>query len=145
MVAEGAANAADPWWIIGSAAVALHGGPVPRIKDVDLVMSAADAERFLRRAGVEPRRGTGDGRFRSLVFGTWSSSGGRAAPPIAVEAFGGFELRAAGAWREVTLETREEMRVGAARVFVPSREELVSLLRSFGRAKDLDRARLLGS
>ena len=137
MVAAAAHSAADPWWIIGSAAVVLHGGVVGRVKDVDLMMSARDAEGLLRRAGVEPRRGTGDERFRSMVFGTWSK------PPIPVEAFGGFELCAGGVWRAVALDTREAVTVGGAQVFVPSREELVRLLQSFGRAKDLERARLL--
>jgi hypothetical protein len=43
----------------------------------------------------------------------------------------------------VTLQTREPVSVGGARLYVPARDELVRLLRSFGRAKDLERARLL--
>ena len=138
MVAEAAADARDAWWIIGSAAVVLHGADVRGVRDVDLLMSAPDAEAFLRRVGVEPRRGTGDERFRSHVFGTWTE------PLLVVEAFGGFELAIGGAWREVALSSRETVTVGDACVFVPSAEELVRLLRSFGRAKDLERARVSG-
>ena len=105
--------------------------------NVDLLMSASDAEAFLKRVGVERRRVTGDERFRSQVFGTWIS------PPLPIEAFGGFELAVGGAWREIALSTREAVTVGGACVFVPSAEELVRLMRSFGRPKDLERARLL--
>jgi hypothetical protein len=139
MVATAAARAQDPWWIIGSAAVALHGGAVGVLRDVDVMMSGRDAEDLLLAAGKEPRKGTSDGRFRSEVFGTWTN------PPIPVEVFGGFQLRVDGAWREVSLATREAANAGGATVFVPSRLELVRLLTDFGRPKDLERVRLLGS
>jgi hypothetical protein len=144
MVAAAAEDAAQPWWIIGSTAMALHGIPsawlgtgAAHAKDVDLMMSAADAERLLRRVGGELRDAGGSDRFRSAVFGLWR------APPIPVEVFGGFSLAERGGWREVTLATRQAVTVAGARVFVPSREELVRLLRAFGRPKDLERARVL--
>lgn len=137
MVANAAADARDPWWIIGSAAVVLHGGDLPHVRDVDLLMSARDAEAFLRRARVEGRRGTGDDRFRSQVFGTWTR------PPLPVEAFGGFEVAVGGEWRQVALSSRKAVTVGGARIYLPSAEELVRLLRSFGRPKDLERAKIL--
>jgi len=139
MLAGAAQGAEDPWWVIGSAAVVLHGRDVPDVKDVDLMMSARDAEAFLcrvggERGGVEPSE-----RFRSPVFGVWKQ------PPIPVEAFGGFTLATDGAWREVSFSTRERVTVGGAQLYVPSAEELIRLLHSFGRAKDLERASLLGA
>jgi hypothetical protein len=111
----------------------------PNIKDVDLMMSAADAEHFLRRVGGRIRSADANDRFRSMVFGVWTGT------PIPVEVFGGFSVAADGAWREVSLATREPISVGGARAFVPAKEELVRLLQSFGRPKDIDRARLLRS
>ena len=137
MVAEVAGEASDDWWIIGSAAVMLHGGEVPHVKDVDLLMSGRDADAFLRRVGVEPQRGEGNDLFRSEVFGTWTGS------PVAVEAFGRFKVCNDGMWREVRLSTREPVMIGGERIYVPSKEELVQMLRQFGRAKDLQRARAL--
>jgi hypothetical protein len=134
-----AADAADPWWIIGSAAVMLHGGDVGRVKDIDLMMSSRDAESLLRRAGVEPKRGKASDRFRSAVFGTWSQL------PVPVEVFGGFELATDGGWRPVVLTSRQAISVGHSSVFVPSADELARLLRKFGRPKDFERARLLQS
>ena len=55
MLAGAVADAADDWWIIGSSAVALHGANVQRVRDVDLLMSANDAERLLRRVGSRTR------------------------------------------------------------------------------------------
>jgi hypothetical protein len=137
MVAEAAQGAADRWWIIGSAAVALHGGDVPKVKDVDLMMSTRDAEAFLSRVGGERRRADASAQFRSQVFGVWKE------PPIPVEVFGGFGVAADAGWREVSLSTREPVSVAGTQVYVPSAEELVRLLHSFGRPKDLERARLL--
>jgi len=71
------------------------------------------------------------------VFGLWRE------PPIPVEVMGGFSVANDGGWREVALATREPVTVAGARVYVPAAEELVRLLHAFGRAKDLDRARLL--
>ena len=137
LVAEAAADAADDWWIIGSAAVVLHGRRIAQVKDVDLLMSAADAAALLKRTGGSVRAGQADERFRSQVFGVWT------APPIPVEVMGGFSLASDGSWREVALSTREPVRVAGACVYVPSAEELVRLLHSFGRAKDLERAALM--
>lgn len=137
MISEAASGARNPWWIIGSAAVVLHGRSIAHVKDVDLMMSAADAEAFLKRVGEAPRNGKPNDRFRSLVFGVWS------VPPIPVEVMGGFSVATPDGWRDVSLATRETVTVGGRPVYVPSAEELVRLLRSFGRPKDLDRANLL--
>ena len=137
MVAEAASGASSPWWIIGSAAVVLHGCSVPHVRDVDLLMSAAEAEQLLRRVGGRLRPTDTDPRFRSRVFGNWN------APPVPVEVFGGFALPTPQGWRDVALSTREAVAIAGHKLFVPSTEELVQLLRSFGRAKDLERARIL--
>jgi hypothetical protein len=137
MLSEAADGARDPWWIIGSAAVVLHGRRIDYVKDVDLMMSAADAEAFLKRVAEGPGNGKPNDRFASLVFGAWS------VPPIPVEVMGGLSVATPDGWREVSLVTREAVTVQGSTVFVPSVEELVRLLRSFGREKDLIRADLL--
>lgn len=137
MVAHAANGAADDWWIIGSAAVALLGGRVGAVKDVDLMMTARDAEAFLRGVQAPPCGSYPSEMFRSRVFGVWSE------PPIPVEVFGGFALRTDGDWRDVALSTRHPVTVSDAEVYVPAVEELARLLHSFGRPKDLERARLL--
>lgn len=137
MVAQAASEAAHDWWIIGSAAARLHGCDVPHLKDVDLLMSAADASTFLENAGTTPHAGTPNSRFRSEVFGTWAE------PPVPVEVMGGFKLATPSGWRDVTFSTREAITVGGQRVFVPALHEFIDLLNAFGRTKDQERARLL--
>ena len=137
MVSEAASGASDPWWIIGSAAVVLHGRSIDHVKDVDLVMSAADGEAFLKRVGERPQSGKPNDRFRSLVFGIWTK------PPTPVEVMAGFSVATPDGWRDVALSTHEEVVIQGRPVYIPSAEELVRLLRSFGRAKDHSRADLL--
>jgi len=139
MIAQAAAAADDEWWIIGSAAVALHRHALRRIKDVDLLMTARDAEALLGRVGLRPERPQPSARFRSAVFGTWQ------APSVPVEVMGGLELATADGWRAVAPATRQAVTIAEGRVYVPGASELESLLREFGRPKDLDRIRLLRS
>lgn len=132
-----AAEASDDWWIIGSAAIALHGFPVTPVRDVDLLMSARDAEIFMKRVGGGGRTGPPSAKFRSAVFGTWR------APPLPVEVMGGFALAAANGWQPVVPRSREAKRVGDQELFVPSVPDLKAMLMAFGRPKDLERALLV--
>jgi len=138
MLAEAAAKARDPWWIIGSAAAALHGAAVGDVKDIDLLMTADDAERCLQGVGLPAEAGTPDERFWSEIYVTWRE------PPVPVDVMGGFRVAQEGEWRAVLPLTRETILVDGAGLFTPSKAELIDLLRLFGRGKDLERARLLG-
>jgi hypothetical protein len=135
-VADAAADASEPWWIIGSAAVALHGA-FTEVRDVDLVMGLDDARNVLRRLGVPSMPDTEHPKFRSEVFGTWRK------PPLPVEIFAGFRLADTEGWRPVVMQTRAAIRVARRTLYVPSIDELHDLLLTFGRPKDLERARLL--
>jgi hypothetical protein len=137
MVAELCAPAADPWWVISSAAVALHGAPVENVRDVDVLMSARDAQRTLVQVGVEPHAGHATAQFRSAVFGTWHG------PPLPVEIFGDFDFAGPDGWSRVAPASREPVAIGGHILFVPSAAELRRMLIAFGRPKDLARARLL--
>lgn len=130
------ATARDPWWVIGSAAVALHGADPGRVADVDILTSADDAERLLRTAGATRDRSAPRTHFRS-VYGRLASSG------LAIEIMGGLEVLAGDAWVAVRPRTRVAVAVGSSVVFIPDRQELVAILQRFGRPKDLARAALL--
>ncbi|MBV8686759.1 MAG: hypothetical protein JOZ90_07530 [Alphaproteobacteria bacterium] len=131
--ADAAADAARPWWVIGSAAVALHGA-VTHVADVDLLMDADDAARLLRGRGIAPAPGPGGDRFRSKIFARWSGAG------LPIEVMADLDVAVAGEWRRVRLEGRRPVEVGGRTLFVPPLGELVALLRLFGRDKDLARA-----
>jgi hypothetical protein len=132
-VTEAMANAVDDWWLIGSAAVALHGADPGGIADIDVLLSEADARRILPLLGLPLIEGRPDNRFASQVFARWPR------PPLAVEFMAGLSQRIEGEWRPVVPRSRVEVAGATWRVFVPDRDELGAILRSFGRPKDLRR------
>ncbi len=139
MMAEATREARDPWWVIASAAVALHGvGPV-EVGDVDLVMSVGDARRVMEALGIAPIEDGASPLFRSTLFGRWET------PPLVVEIMAGFHVATAAGWTEVLPRTRVPIFVEGCAVYVPERAELAGMLRLFGRPKDLERVRLLTS
>ena len=137
MTADAMRDAQDPWWVISSAAVALHGVTPIEVGDVDLLVSVGDARRVMDRLRVVPIEDGASALFRSTLFGRWES------PPLVVEIMAGFHVATDSGWTEVLPRTRVPMFVDERVVYVPDREELVEMLRLFGRPKDLERARLL--
>jgi hypothetical protein len=127
-------DARDPWWVIASAAVALHGADPGHVADVDVLLSTADATRLLPALGLQVRRGAAHPDFRSSVFATWTDG------PLPVEFMARFAYRAGTDWLPVQPKTREPVQVDRATLFVPSRAELRQLLHAFGRPKDIERA-----
>ena len=129
-VAEVSSVFEDEWWIIGSAAAALSGADVSLVRDVDLLLSENDAQRLLglwaqgKQSGAAP-----DTQFRSAVFARFEAT------PLAIEAFGGFQMKVRGTWRAVAPLTRE----ARGGVFTPSVAEQIALLLAMGRAKDGER------
>ena len=137
MVAHAMHDARDPWWVISSAAVALHGVAAVTVADVDVVTSVEDARRMMARLGVGPAKESASPIFRSTVFGRWT------APPLMVEIMAGFHVATAAGWTEVLPRTRVPIGVEEATIYVPRRDELAEMLRLFGRPKDDERIRLL--
>ncbi len=131
VIADASGDFEDEWWIIGSAAAAVSGADVSIVRDVDLLLSENDAQRLLglwtqgQRSGANP-----DPQFRSAVFARFEET------PLAIEAFGGFEMKVRGSWRAVAPLTRE----ARGRVFTPSVAEQIALLEAMGREKDGARA-----
>ncbi|WP_380778906.1 hypothetical protein [Sphingomonas sp. R86520] len=137
MVATTMRDARNPWWVIASAAVALHGVTSIAVGDVDVVTSVGGARRLMARLGVVPIEDDASSLFRSTVFGRWET------PPLVVEIMAGFHVATAAGWTEVLPRTRVPIFVEGCAIYVPERAELAGMLRLFGRPKDLERARLL--
>ncbi|MEG3082598.1 hypothetical protein U1707_03005 [Sphingomonas sp. PB2P12] len=137
MVAEAMRHARDPWWVISSAALALHGvGPI-EVGDVDVVSSVGDAWRLMDALGIAPVEDGASSLFRSTLFGRWET------PPLVVEIMAGFHVATGAGWTEVLPRTRVPVLIEGCAVYVPDRAELAAMLRLFGRPKDLERVRLL--
>lgn len=132
-------EAHDPWWIIASAAVALHGANPGHVSDVDVLLSVADAQRILPAIGIELRPGSAHAAFRSSIFGTWTKTA------LPVEFMADFCRRSGETWLPVRPETRQSIVVEGVAVFVPDRVELQAMLTAFGRPKDMERARSLAA
>lgn len=130
------ASTLEPWWVIGSAAMALHGLDVP-VANVDLLLSADDAAQVLEDSGCHPSADGGTECFRSDVFGRIDRG------PLPIDVLGGFHVRLDGCWARVQLATRPAISLGGGTVHVPSRPELATLTRSLGRPSDVLRADLL--
>ncbi len=135
MTVDAMRDARDPWWVISSAAAALHGAVPIEVGDVDVLMSVADAQRVMDQLGVVPD-GAG-AMFRSTLFGRWEL------PPLVVEIMAGFHVATSAGWTKVLPRTRVPIFVNKRVVYVPDRAELAEMLKLFGRPKDLERARLL--
>lgn len=138
-VARAMAPARHDWWIITSAACALHGVDPGVIRDVDVLLDRRDVPQVLGALGVPFAPGEADGRFRSEIFAVWP------APALAVEFFAGFHLFEAGEWREIRPVTRIAVDLVGTTLFVPEQHELREILLRFGRPKDLARAALLSA
>ena len=130
-------SAQHPWWILGSAAVVLHGADPKEVWDVDVLLDQRDCAAVLGKLGLVPKPGQADARFRSAVFNRWNGAN------LPVELFAGFCLCEDGVWSEFVPQTRIAASLGEAQMFVPERAELVELLRRFGRAKDQLRIKAL--
>ena len=130
-------EAQDNWWIISSAAVALHSRLPIDVGDIDVLLSPADARRLFPRLGIAPLPEPGNALFRSEIFGRWD------APPLTVEFMAGFEYCRDGKWTQVAPPSRERIELDDVVLFLPGRQDLRRLLLAFGRTKDLERAALL--
>ena len=137
MTADALDGARDPWWIISSAAVALHGVTPIAVGDVDVLTSVGDARRVMLALGIVPVSDGASPLFRSTLFGRWQ------APPLVVEIMAGFHVATGSVWTEVMPLTRVPLLVDRRVVYVPDQRELAAILRLFGRPRDMERVRLL--
>lgn len=133
------AAAQHRWWILGSAAVALHGAELHEIRDVDVLLDPRDCPAVFARLGIAVQAGQGDGQFRSEVFQRWDQGS------LPVELFAGFKLCERGVWHDLLPQSRMPLQAGAVTAYVPARGELIAMLQRFGRPKDLLRIAALNS
>ena len=129
--------AKDPWWIIGSAALALHLKQDIAVNDIDVLLSVDDA-RIVRAALAIPSAAISPHPlFHSEEYFTWDRTS------VPVEFMAGFSVCVAGEWQVVSCQTRLAVDVGGQAIYVPDLAELASLLALFGRPKDRERLALI--
>ena len=128
----------EPWCLIGSAAALMLGADVS-VADIDVLVSRTDADALMTRWA--DRRDTGyapaDGdRFRSH-FARFRF------PGLPVEVMGDLELDAGEGWQPVSPGRLVLVGLQGLAVPVPSLDEQIRILESFGRDKDRARAAAL--
>lgn len=138
-VVEALQDAHDDWWLIGGAAFLAHGVETPILKDVDVLLSYADAKRIARRYGLQAISAEGTELFRSRALFQWMT------PPIPVEFMAELEVKTEGRWHPVLPKTREKKMLSGVPLFVPAADELMRIGKLFGRPKDLARVKQLKS
>ncbi len=129
-IAPALAKAQHPWWILGSAAVVLHGADPDEIWDVDVLLDRRDVAAVFARVGLPVKAGKPDERFRSDIFHRWNGAS------LPVELFAGFSLLEQGEWQVIVPQTRIAAPCGETTVYIPDRAELLAILERFGRPKD---------
>ncbi|MEL1264185.1 hypothetical protein [Pseudoxanthomonas putridarboris] len=129
----------EPWWIIGSAAMALSGVPGVVPHDIDVLCSVRDADALRATwsrhldAGYTPRD---EARFRSR-FACFIHL------PMPLEAMGGLEVMTGAGWRPVRVAAATHVRIAGTEVPMPTLDEQRRILHLFGRDKDLAKAVML--
>ena len=126
--------ATDPWWIIGSVSMVLHGVDPGPIGDIDILVSQKDGLALGQEWECENCAGSGAGRFRSEVLLKHRVLG------VDVEVMAGLEVRHQSGWHPVLPKTRQKIVRQGVVLFVPEQAEVISIFRLFGRKKDIVRA-----
>lgn len=129
----------DNYWIISSAAVALHIDQDIQTADVDLLVSIRDAKGLMQQLGLYNGADQHDPLFHSEILLRYDEL------PLPVEVMAGFAVKAGNEWRPIWPQTRERISFGDNPFFVPDRSELSAMLALFGRPKDLARLALLSA
>lgn len=127
----------DPWWILGSAAVALSGVDPGGVRDIDVLVSLPDACRLMETKALPNDADGGGALFRSEIFLRPDLG------DVPVEIMANYAIRQGNVWRPVTLQTRETVSVGGATVYLPDLSEQMALFERMGRPKDLCRLDIL--
>jgi hypothetical protein len=136
-IGAAANEAREPWWIIGSAAMALHGAAPGKVRDIDLLMAREDAQRLFGARLASSAPPPPSDRFRSDLFARWDEKG------HAVELMAGFHVRDRGAWRPVVPQAREPIGLHGTTLYTPGITGLIALCDLFGRPKDASRKQAL--
>jgi hypothetical protein len=129
----------NDYFIIGSCALLLSDITIPIITDLDLLMSAADADtlkhKWLHRIwkNFSPEN---QHLFRSNLsrfdFGE-----------LDVEVMGGLEVNKNNQWQRVSVECVMEISIEGRKIKIPTLQEQKRIFMLFGREKDLTKAKMI--
>lgn len=143
-VARVGAPLQDPWWVVGSAAIALVGVNI-EVPHVELLVSERDAHTLLIDWAAPQPADAWQDRLRAI-------RGLHASTPIPIAVIGQPEVMTETGWRPVVPSTRVEVTIAgghdtstpqARALYIPDPDDQLALLLLFRRPQDLVRAELL--
>lgn len=131
------ADCLDPWWVLGSAAIALCGVNPSGVRDIDVLVSSRDSDRLMRLHDLENSADGGNSLFRSDIF-LLPDLG-----KIRVEIMSNYEINSNSGWKKLAPLSRLAIDLEDTTLFVPNVQEQIEILHALGRPKDLKRAEAL--
>lgn len=143
-VAQVGASLHDPWWVIGSAAIALVGVDI-EVPHVELLVSERDAETLVADWAPRQPADAWQDRLRAI-------RGQHTSTPLPIDVVGRPEVLAETGWRAVVPSTRLEVTMTSEHdatsperrtLYIPDPDDQLALLLLFRRPQDLVRAELL--
>lgn len=135
--AEFLSDMADPWWVLGSGAIALLGLDPKGVRDIDVLISKRDALVLMQKHNLPNRADGGNERFRSDIFLLPELGDFR------VELMSNYCIRHNDDWVVVQPSSRIKVQIADATLYVPALCEQIELLSLLGRPKDHHRIQLL--
>jgi len=127
----------DPWWILGSAAIALIDIDPGEVRDIDVLVSPRDGARLMRAHELENQADGGTDRYRSDTVLRPELGN------VPVEFLSNYFIKAKEQWVPLAPETRQSINLDGATLFVPDLNEQLEILVRLGRQKDLRRVEMI--
>jgi len=131
----------DNYFVIGSAAMVLMGCKLPKIADINILTSSADANRI--KELWEPKIKTDHVYEYERIFRSNSSRFDFGF--IDAEVMGNLEVNAGQQWIPLVIGQFVTVEVNGHALKVPTLKEQYRIYRFFGRPKDLEKSKILSS
>jgi hypothetical protein len=126
----------NDYFIIGSGAMLLSDITIPIVTDLDLLMSAADADKLKYKWSQRMRKGFSPenqhlfrSNFARFDFGE-----------IDIEVMGDLEVNKNNLWQRVSVERLMEVSIEGMKIKIPTLQEQKRIFMLFGREKDVAKA-----
>lgn len=128
----------SPWWIIGSTALVLSGVANIEPDDIDVVSDGETLRTILHKNSITVEAIDAHPQFRSNPYQRLNVENG-----TSIELMGDLDVHDGVVFRPLTINTRKTVQACGYEFYIPAIVEQISILRQFGREKDLLKAAIL--
>ena len=129
----------DSFYIIGSAALSISGFKLDEMHDIDILVSARDADFLGKEWGNRFIKGniTKDDELFASKFTRYKFS------VLDIEIMGELKVNKNGIWERLEITECKSIDKGGFEIKIPTLEEQKRILQLFGRVKDMQRLKLI--